>query len=207
MKGIARAWIGLGCASLLTGCVSMPGTPPGREALWQVHEAKVARISGFELRGQIGVIDHGRGFTGSLDWRESPAESLVLVRGPLGSGGFRLSGHPGHWVLVTARGEHVEIHHGLRPAFRRWFGIPVPIESLRFWVLGLPDPRFPAEFSWTARGRVRTLLQDRWQVKLSQYLSVGGRALPTNLIMAHGATRIHVRVGRWSIVRGYASGF
>ncbi|EQD30811.1 outer membrane lipoprotein LolB [mine drainage metagenome] len=186
--------------------MSLPGAP-AREALWRAHEAKIVRISGFEMEGQIGVIDHGRGFTGSLAWRERPRASLVLVRGPLGSGGFRLSGRPGDWVLVTARGAHVEIRHGLCPALRRWFGIPVPLESLRFWVLGLPDPRFAAEFSWTARGRVRTLLQDRWQVRLSRYVSIGGRALPTHLVLTHGATRIRVRVGRWSIVRGHPTRF
>ncbi len=200
MNSLQRAWIGLGLACLLTGCVSIPGTP-AREALWRIHESRVAEISGFELDGQIGVIDRSRGFTGSLAWHEGRSESLVLVRGPLGSGGFRLSGHPGHWVLLTARGRQVVIRHGLRPALRRWFGIPVPLASLRFWVLGLPDPRFPAAFSWTARGRVRTLRQDRWRVTLSQYLSIGGRALPTNLILTHRAIRIHVRVGRWSIDR------
>ena len=200
---LARAWIVLGFASFLIGCVPVPATS-GRAALWRLHAAKLTGISGFELEAQIGVVDRGRGFTGSMTWRKSRGADLVLVQGPLESGGFRLSGHPGRWILMTARGRRVEIRHGLRRALGRWFGIPVPLESLRFWILGLPDPRFPAEFLWTRRGRVRTLLQDRWQVRLGQYLPVGRQALPTDVILAHGPIRIHVRVDRWSIIRRHS---
>lgn len=203
MKGLAEASLGLGLALFLAGCASLGTAGVDRSARWPRHEAKMEAIRGFVMSGEIGVMDRGRGFTGSLAWRERGGQSLLLVQGPLGSGGFRLSGHPGRWLLVTSRGQRVEIRHGLRRALSRWFGIPVPVTSLGFWVLGLPDPRFPAEFSWTRKGRIDLLRQDRWKVALGRYLSIAGRALPTDLVLTHQAIRIHVRVTRWSIVRSH----
>ncbi len=181
---------------ILTGCA--PSLPSPR-LLPARTVRRLRAIRGFEITGELGVVDRQRGFSGSIYWREHGGRSLLIVTAPLGSGGFRLSGHPGHWQLVTSRGRSLPIRHCLRCVLARWFAVPVPIRSLGYWVRGLPDPGIPAHEKRGPAGRLRRLAQEDWQLVYEHYGRVDGLPVPTSLVLRYRSARIHLVVDRWTI--------
>ena len=181
---------------LLAGCVLPPQTP-GLPSAHTIH--RLEAIRGFEISGELGVVDRQRGFSGSFYWRDHRGRNLLIVTAPLGSGGFRLSGHSGDWQLVTSRGRILSVRHCLRCVLAHWFAVPVPIRSLDYWVRGLPDPGIPARGIWDSRGRLRHLTQEDWQLLFEHYGRIDGLPVPNSLILRYRSARIHLVVDRWTI--------
>lgn len=183
---------------LLTGC-TLPPRGPGPSPAHGFR--RLQAIRGFEISGELGVVDRHRGFSGSFYWRDQRGRNLLVVTAPLGSGGFRLSGHPGHWRLVTSRGRTLSVRHCLRCVLAHWFAVPVPIQSLGYWVRGLPDPGIPAREIRDSKGRLRHLAQEDWHLLFEHYGQVAGLPVPTSLILRYRSARIHLLVDRWTVWR------
>jgi len=52
----------------------------------------------------------------------------------------------------------------------------IPVDSLRFWALGIPHPAYPATVEFDGAGLLATLEQQGWRVAIDQYRPAGGQA-------------------------------
>jgi outer membrane lipoprotein LolB len=104
-----------------------------------------------------------------------------------------------HIRIEAGNGTPVEIDApfgALESAFTERIGFPLPIDSLRFWLLGVPEPGYP----WTGEGG--SFQQGGWDIAVSEYTAVSGApaALPMRLVLTRASTRIRVLVDRWEAV-------
>jgi outer membrane lipoprotein LolB len=79
-------------------------------------------------------------------------------------------------------------------------GWHLPVEYLRYWVIGIPAPGRAVIKSVDARGRLVELEQDGWRVTYPEYLgadNVAGEALPRRLVVSDPRLRIRVVVDEW----------
>ena len=77
-------------------------------------------------------------------------------------------------------------------------GFDPPIDSLRYWVLGVPEPGHPAQESLDSQQRLATLEQDGWQILYTDYMSVSGEWLPAKLTLQRLGVRLRLVVDGWS---------
>ena len=66
--------------------------------------------------------------------------------------------------------------HVLQDAERelQWrYGWTIPVRSLRYWALGIPDPSVPATTELDEQGRLQTLEQNNWRVEISTCSTLG----------------------------------
>ena len=79
-------------------------------------------------------------------------------------------------------------------------GFDVPIASLRYWVLGVPDPAQPAEETLDeAQQRLATLVQDGWHIDYTDYTSAAGASLPARITLQREAVRVRLLVEDWQL--------
>ena len=79
-------------------------------------------------------------------------------------------------------------------------GFELPIDHLRFWLLGVPDPSAAFELTRNDQDRALQLTQDDWTVDYDRYMTVDGDLLPAHLVLTRAGVRVRVAVDRW--VRG-----
>ena len=79
------------------------------------------------------------------------------------------------------------------------FGWSIPVHSMRFWVLGVPDPGGNYEVSVDDHGQALILDQAGWRVSYLSYRKFEGRTLPRRLEMTKSDLRIRLAVDRWQI--------
>ena len=119
------------------------------------------RASSFDLKGRVAVAAGNEGFNARLLWRQTGTRSNVALDGPLGAGGVQITADGPSLSVVTSRGDHLD-NEAARSELAKRLGFDPPIGSLRFWVLGVPDPceprardaRLPAAAGEPAAGRV-----------------------------------------------------
>ncbi len=186
---------GLG-ASVLAGCVSVPSRAPAALASWPLRRAQLQSLGPFELTGRVAVAAGGQGFTAHLDWQQRGARTTVDLNGPLGIGGVHVVANGGTLDIQTARGTKLTSEQA-RAELADQLGFDPPLGSLRYWLLGVPDPGSPAAETVGAHERLASLQQDGWQIEYSAYTTAGGDWLPQRMVLQRGDVRVRLIVDRW----------
>ncbi len=175
-----------GCA-VLDGRDAVPALPDlALPDGWTARRGTLQGWPGYELRGRVAVARGEDGFSGNLRWLQRPRLTRLELDGPLGVGGARYEFVPGADPA----------------ALEQALGAPVPLASLRYWLLGVPDPdpTLVAEESLEhGGGRLATLRQAGWEIAYPRYAPVAGSRLelPQRIEVRREGLRLRVWVDAW----------
>jgi outer membrane lipoprotein LolB len=190
-----------GAALLLSACSTLQGRAPagsGDEGAWQAHLAQLSTLQGWELDGKAGFVDGKDSGSGSLDWRQQRDESSLDFHGPLGAGAVHIEGDARALHVKTSRGDDFVTTDPEDDLGQRLHQ-PLPVFSLRYWVLGRPDPTDDFTKTTDARGELVSLDQYGWHVEYQEYAEVDGYSLPTRLTLERDQIRIKLAVTDWTL--------
>jgi outer membrane lipoprotein LolB len=193
-------------ASLCAGAVLLVGTltacrttPPSFlvPPPWEVRRLQLQARQHFDLRGRVAVAAGREGFNANLHWAQQGAGTQLTLEGPLGAGAVEVSAAGDELEIVTARGQRLDsaAAHG-ELAARLGFDPPLP--SLRYWILGVPDPEHPATEELDERQQhLHGLTQAGWHIDYGLYVAVGAEMLPARLTLKRDAVRVRLLVDDW----------
>jgi len=151
----------------------------------------------FELKGRVAVAAGGEGFNARLRWSQVGNQTNMSLEGPLGTGGVQVSSDGSALSVVNANGQRLD-SEAARAELRNRLGFDPPLSSLRYWVLGVPEPGPPARESLDTQQRLSTLDQNGWQINYTDYTSVNGGWLPSKLTLQRDNVRVRVVVDGWN---------
>jgi outer membrane lipoprotein LolB len=206
MKQIFHAAL-LAGASCLSACATLNGHAPegaADEAAWQSRLTRLDALSSWELSGRVGVITAKDGGSGSLDWKQQGAELTFDFRGPLGAGAIHIQGDAAALHIQSSRGDDF-VTTDPEQDLTANLHMPMPVLSMRYWMMGIPDPGVPYTKTADAQGEPLSLYQRDWQVEYQEYADVQGYALPVRFTLSRGAVHIKVAVSQWVLTPATAT--
>ena len=182
----------------LAGCATLPASIqlPVMDS-WESRNAVLGAVRHWQFRGRIAVKTGDEGFNGKFDWAQRGDAFDASVAGPLGIGTVRIEGEGDAVRLTDKDGTETRLDNAEADLLWR-YGWTIPVTSLRYWALGIPDPAAPAETEIDAGGRLTRLEQGEWTVTISRYGEGGGRQMPRTLTAANTDTRVRMVIDRWS---------
>jgi outer membrane lipoprotein LolB len=197
----AEVWRGGAFIALLTlaACRTTPPPAPPASSQWSERRPQLQALQHFALKGRIALSAGGNGFNANLRWLQEGEHSQLSLEGPLGVGGMQISARGEELDILNSRGEHIS-SEAAHTELRSRLGFDVPLASLRYWVLGVPDPASPAQEILDAeQQRLTGLAQDGWQVSYGAYESAGSEALPARLTLERDTVRVRLLVEDWKL--------
>jgi outer membrane lipoprotein LolB len=186
----------------MAGCQTAPkpvaptAAPQQVRADWPVRRAQLQTRAQFTVQGRIGVAAGSDGFNGRLRWVQDVARSTVSLDGPLGVGGLRIVNEAGTLTLTNPSGEALDSQAAHDELVRR-MGFEPPLNSLRYWIQGVPDPASPGEELPNPEGYLGSLVQSGWSVTFGAYMQTADGALPQKLSIARGNVRVKLVIDSW----------
>ena len=177
--------------SVLAGCASMRPSVPG-------SAADPTRLTAWQASGRIGIAAPGAGGSGTFDWQQRSSASEVTVRGPLGIGALRIRAD-GDTLRVDDGDGHTLDADSARGLLMERLGIDLPLQELRFWMLGLAAPGQPADISEASEPPLRTIAQSGWQVRYDQFTALAGWRVPARMTASRGEVRIKLILDDWRL--------
>jgi outer membrane lipoprotein LolB len=179
------------------GCATQKGVGLPELPDWEVRRDTLASISEWEFRGRIGVSAGEEGFNGKLSWWQHDDLFLARVSGPLGVGTVKIQGDERQVAVTDENGEVTEIRDAETELYRR-YGWTIPVTSLRYWALGIPDPSSPARTTFGDHGELTRLEQRNWVVQIDEYREGGGQPMPRRMSATHRDTRVRLVIDNWT---------
>jgi len=164
---------------------------------WDARSEVLGSLREWEFKGRIAVKAGDDGFNGKITWSQQGDAFNTTVGGPLGVGTVRIEGDGRSVVLTDKDGVATVLHNAEAELWYR-YGWTIPVASLRFWALGIPDPSMPAETSIDNEGLLRTLEQRNWTVDITRYREGGGQQMPRILTATNPDTRVRMVIDRWT---------
>src|SRR4051812_26586661 len=192
-----RKLLWVAAAVLLASCRTVPVRSPATSQVWEVRRPQLQAREQFELKGRVAVATGSDGFNARLRWTQDGKQTHMSLDGPLGAGGVQVTSNGSAVSIVTSRGDRLD-NDAARAELANRLGFDPPIDNLRYWVLGVPEPSHPAQETLDAQQRLATLEQDGWQIQYTDYMSVGGEWLPSKLTLQRQGIRVRLVVDGWN---------
>jgi len=182
--------------AMLHGCATPSGVmlPPLDD--WHTRQQVLGAVRDWSFSGRLAVSDGEDGFNGKLRWRQERQHFAAELSGPLGAGRVEISGN-GRRVTVTEKDGSVTVLANAERDLRARYGWSIPVASLRYWALGIPDPALPAAAGFGDDGLLRTLAQGGWQVTIDEYRDGGGQPMPRRMTALNAGTRVRLVIDHW----------
>lgn len=182
---------------LLAACATTPESVdlPDIDS-WEMRTDVLGGIENWEFKGRIAVKAGDDGFNGKFNWAQRDSDFNATVGGPLGMGTVRIEGD-GQIITLTDKDGVETVLHDPEVELRWRYGWTIPVTSLRYWALGIPDPGTPSTTSLDEQGLLSRLEQSGWVVEISSYREGGGQQMPRILTATNPDTRVRMVIDRW----------
>jgi outer membrane lipoprotein LolB len=186
----------LSVLALLSGCAARESLDLPDLGDWESRRFLLGQLDEWGFSGRIGVVTGDEGFNASLRWAQDGDAFQATVSGPLGIGTVRLDGDGGRVVLTDKNGDRRVLEDAESDLYLR-YGWTIPVRSLRYWALGIPDPATPAATEFDEHGQLASLAQGGWNVRITRYGEGGGQRMPTRLTASSEAANVKLVIHDW----------
>jgi outer membrane lipoprotein LolB len=144
------------------------------------------------FEGRVSITNQSDSWTANIDWQHFAGKEKIRLSGPLGQGA----------TVIDLADDFVTIDHGggnkqssrYPEAFiGQQVGLYVPVQSLRFWVVGVPE--LEGKFEEIGNGFV----QDGWLIEYQQMQAVAKESLPRKITVKNDKVKLKLVIDQWVI--------
>ena len=194
-QSVRGVWLAL--CLVVAGCATTrPSVDLPMLTTWELRQEVLAAASDWEFRGRIAVKSGDDGFNGKFNWEQNGEDFFATVSGPLGIGTVKIEGD-GQTVVLTDKDGVETVLTDPESDLYELNGWTIPVASLRYWALGIPDPSMEALTAVDDSGRLVSLERGEWALKISRYKESAGQQMPRTLTVTNPDTRVRMVIDKW----------
>ncbi len=189
---------------ILSACVTVekhqlpPGSEISKQAAWEVHRANIQSLQSWKLKGRVAGKSDNEGFRAGVQWNQLQHKFVIDLHGPLGRKVAVITGEQGNVQLKTSKGERFEADDP-EELMQSLFGYSLPVNGLRHWLLGIPDPKQAhGSLVLDEQGRLMQLNQADWLIDYKRYHD-GSPVLPALIQISSQTLSANIKVDRWTL--------
>lgn len=182
-----RLGVPLLMVALLPGCALFRETP-----VPPASEQALYALKAWSMDGRIGVQTAEDAWQANLFWEHEDHQDRLRISGPLSQG----------MVSIILQKDLIYINEGNGVTrlsrdpdalLRERLGFVVPLSSLRYWILGVPDPAF----GYTAIPN--GFQQADWKIEADRHTSAGNQSMPQKLRVQGSGVKLKIIADHWEI--------
>ena len=186
--------------ALLSGCAIPPATSPEAAAAWTARQNRLARISTWQADGRIGVVSGQDGWHANFQWAQQNSGYRIDLIGPLGQGRVVVESNGTEARIQTQDGQSWTAPDA-DALLEQSLGVRLPVNGLRYWARGLPEPGSTPTLQTDAQGRLTRLEQNGWVIEYPAYAptSILNLDLPTRIVARRQDLSVKLIIEQWTL--------
>jgi outer membrane lipoprotein LolB len=176
---------------LLAGILTLPGCSMFSTTPEMAYQPTTAQNELYDLQhwafeGRIAITGKNDAWSANINWEHSPTEDLIK----LGQGGALIQLNASG-VTIDQGGGDVKSSTDVENFINQQVGLTVPVNSLRYWVVGLPDT------SQTASAIENGFEQIGWKNQYKTMQPVSSFILPRNMTVTSETVKLKLFIDQW----------
>lgn len=172
-----RAALLITLLALQQACSYLPHLSQKMPEGWPQTVAQRQQISSWKVVGRLGIQTEHDG--GSLDifWKQNEDDYKIRLVAAMGQGTTLITGNAHGVTLRTTEG--VAYAESADELLASSLGINLPLSGMHDWLRAVPVADHPVQKQlWDRQGQLYKLVQDGWNIEMSDYRKVGEHTLP-----------------------------
>ena len=153
-----------------------------REALYQ--------LTRWAFDGRVAWKHDNESWTANISWKRQLTNETIRLSGPLGQGGVFIRITDDYVAIDRGEGE-IKYKGRSNELISEALGMYVPLESLRYWVVGLVDPN--TAFEDIKNGFV----QNGWTILIKQLQQTEMGMLPRKIDVTNREVGLKLIIDQW----------
>ncbi len=176
---------------LLPACSMMTTTP---EIAYQPTSAQseLYALERWGFEGRIAIVSKSDVAQANINWEHSPEEDLIKLSGPLGQGAVTIQLNS-TGVTIDRGGGDVKTSTNPEKFINQEVGLFVPVTSLRYWVVGVPEKSQPVI------AIDKGFEQAGWRNQYKTMQPVNGYVLPQNMTVTNESVKLKLFIDQWML--------
>jgi len=144
----------------------------------------------WSFEGRLALTGQNDSWSANISWEHSPEAEKIRLSGPLGQGSVVIS-LKGNVVTIDRGGDDVQSSTQPEEFINQQLGMFVPVRSLRYWVVGLPEPS--QSYKETDAG----FNQGGWLSEYKQMQPVDNGTMPLKMMVMNKQVKLKLIIDRW----------
>jgi len=215
MKQFFTVLFSISLLLILSGCTApvkkVSFNKSESHAIWQQRQQTLSTIQDWHMKGRMVVVNGIELWSMDVDWKQNGEQFIIYLAGPFGAGKVQLAGSASG-VLLKNSDDQVFYADTPEELLLEHTGVAMPLSLLRFWMLGLPNPKASNnQEKLDALGRLKSLSlvnngDAPWDIKFLRYAALDKQSvpfskqveLPEKIFINQGSEiKVRVVVGEW----------
>jgi outer membrane lipoprotein LolB len=174
---------------VLSGCSLFP-VEPISVPYSKTDILPLYKLERWSLDGRLSITGRNDSWAANMDWQHSIDKEQIKLSGPLGQGATLIQLSKG--VVTIDRGDgKVQTSNQPEAFINQQLGLFVPVQSLRYWVIGLPEPN--RDFVETPTG----FKQAGWLIEYKQMQAVKASTMPYKINVTNDQVKLKLVIDEW----------
>lgn len=175
---------------MAAGCAVTPTAPPiGYAAISKQH---LEVLDMWSLSGRIAITSPEDSWSANMVWQRAGGEDSIQLSGPFGQGAVNI--HLALNAVTVDRGDgKIERSSNPDEFVNAQLGVFVPVQSLAYWVIGLPEPTGPVVYA------EQGFSQKEWRVEYKEWQVVEHKSMPRKVVVTNGRLKLKLMCDQWEI--------
>lgn len=182
---------------MLSGCASWPTANRESTLVTERERASLMNLDIWRMEGRIGVQAKNDAWQAHISWVHESSQDRLLIQGPLNQGLISIALRKGLIYINQGHGEGA-LSREPEKTLQERLGFSVPLYSLRYWLLGVPDPGEAHRVS-SDKAVVSGFVQAGWLLDVADYKAVDGYRLPGKLKIQGNDVKLKLVIDSWNI--------
>jgi outer membrane lipoprotein LolB len=174
------------------------GVPVAAGAKTNLHTKSASAITSWEIKGLMGVRSPKKSWSSQINWLQNgPSSYHIRMFGPMGGGTVLIDRSNG---VVTYQDEHKKVSSKQASVLmKQQTGVALPVESLYYWVRGLPAPGHVDASHYGPQNQLEMLKQSGYTLIYTDYQNNNKYQLPTKLRLEGHGILIKLVIKSWRV--------
>ncbi|MDG4595930.1 MAG: lipoprotein insertase outer membrane protein LolB [Candidatus Contendobacter sp.] len=187
-------------AAPLLGCAIPSPIPPPTQDAWIARQTVLTQLTRWQAAGRIGVVNGQDGWHASFQWTQQGSGYQIDLSGPLGQGRVVVESD-GAWVRIQTQDGRNWTASDADELLEQALGVRLPVNGLRYWARGLPEPGSPPVLQTDASGRLTRLEQQGWIIEYPVYTPTSrlNLDLPERIIARRRDLSVKLVIEQWTL--------
>lgn len=195
------AWLNWGLLPLLailTSCATPPTSSLAAQNIWAARQPTLLKLNHWQAVGRIGVVNAQDGWHANFQWDQQGSAYRIDLIGPLGQGRVAVQGDAEKVSIQTQDGQNWTASDA-DALLEQSLGIQLPVNGLRYWVRGLPEPGASPVVETDAEGRLLHLEQNGWIIEYPAYAPTTALDLPARIVARRADLSVKLVIEQWNL--------
>ena len=167
---------------------------------WLKHKSTLDHVQNWQFSGRFGAKTDTEHWTGNIVWSQNADQYTINITGPLSTASVILEGD--HDIALLHLSDETSFSaDNAQSLLQSHTGLKLPVNELRYWLLGLPSPDNKSlNMELNKDGQLTKLLQNDWEVTVKRYTTADNLQLPDKIFLINHEINVRLIIQQWQIL-------